>query len=281
MRLLIFPIIFLFTMSPAFSQLLETEIELSYKSNADKTSTLSASLEDEDGLVPENSTIVFKLIGDSLETELGRVIADEGGNAVLKLDKPGELFTLHQAEFRAEYAGSDEHEGSNADIMIREAEFSMKAEIIDSVYTVLFQLNSWDEEGELTGVEDGEIYVYVPRLFGQLKVGEAWTDDEGQDQTKIPYDIPGDEQGVITLISRIDEHEEFGTLEISQEIDWGVPLSEINAESRELWTDKPPLWMVITFVVLMVAVWSHYLIIFLNLRKIREDEGDSGILWNN
>ena len=212
---------------PGWAQPLETELELIYKGYSNGSSSLIVDIEDEDGTIPENAEINFYLVQDTLETLLGKEMADHKGRAQFDIEDRSKLFgSDHMANFKVVYEGTEEYEGSETDITIKDAVFTMTQEVIDSVNTLVFNLSSWDDEGEEIGVEDGEIYIFVPRLFGDLNVGEAWTDEDGFDQTKFPIDIPGDSEGKISIIARIDEHEEFGYLEVRETSNWGVPLVE-------------------------------------------------------
>jgi hypothetical protein len=90
---------------------------------------------------------------------------------------------------------------------------------------------------------------------------------------EVPADLPGDAKGNITLLARLDENETFGNLEASVQQQWGKAVSDKSEEQpRALWSSHPPLWMLITFIVLMVAVWGHYIIIVYELIRLRKEQ---------
>jgi heme/copper-type cytochrome/quinol oxidase subunit 2 len=53
----------------------------------------------------------------------------------------------------------------------------------------------------------------------------------------------------------------------------GKPVSDKDQVApRALWSAHPPLWMMITFIVLMVTVWGHYVVIVYELFRLRKEE---------
>jgi len=113
----------------------------------------------------------------------------------------------------------------------------------------------------------------VHRLFYPLKVAEGTTDENGEASAEIPNNLPGDPKGNLTLIGRLDENETYGNLEASVIQPWGIPVSDkLQKQPRALWSEHPPLWMLITFIVLMGAVWGHYLVIIIQLFRLRKEE---------
>jgi hypothetical protein len=115
--------------------------------------------------------------------------------------------------------------------------------------------------------------IFVHRLFNPLKVGEGTTDENGEATVEIPGKLPGDAKGNITLLAKLDENELYGNLESSVTQQWGIPVSDkLGEQPRALWSPHAPLWMMITFIILMCTVWGHYLVIFIQLFRLRKEE---------
>ena len=76
--------------------------------------------------------------------------------------------------------------------------------------------------------------------------------------------------GNIEIIARISEHDEYGTLEISEKIKWGtlVPI-EIQKNKRALW-GRPPIWIIVAVTTAFAAAWIHYLMAIYSLLKVRK-----------
>ncbi len=125
-------------------------------------------------------------------------------------------------------------------------------------------------DGEKVPLSDEEVYVFVPRMFSFLTIGQAYFED-GVASVEFPDDIPGDEHGKLVVIGRIEDHWQFGNVEKRIETNWGVPSSHAVAEShRALWTQIAPLWMIITLSVMLAGVWGHYLYAIICLFRIKK-----------
>ncbi len=215
----------------------------------------------------------FYLMNDTMEQELGAVNADMKGVALLNVkadaitpDKEGKL------HFKAVVAGNKSMEGANEELTIKRAILTITPVKEDSLLSVSVKLVDM-VSGVETPVKEAVIGIFVTRLFNPLKVVEATTDENGEASVEFPANLPGDAKGNLTLLARLDESEVYGNLEASSEQKWGVPVSNLNEEQpRALWSSHPPMWMLITFIVLMVTVWGHYIVIIYELFRLRKEQ---------
>lgn len=218
--------------------------------------------------------VTFFNVTDESEVELGHVISNDQGKATLNIKTDKLLPNADgQITFKAVYAGNKSIESFEEEIYVQRGVLRMTAEVIDSVYTaavVIYDLIT----GEEVPVPEATVGLYVKRSFRPLPIGEATTDENGEAVFEIPYGLPGNDKGVITLIAKVEEHELFGNLEASLEKPWGTPVSsKIATAPRALWSTRPPLWMLITFIILITTVWGHYIVIIFELFRLRK-EGD-------
>ena len=262
----------------AQDELLSVDMELKYfQKNNDFE--LMAILVDEDGEPIEGLEVLFTAHISAANVKLGTATSNQKG--VASIIKPlNELRKLgHQFHFESVFTGNSTYDAVSSERDIRDVNLFFTTEIIDSVYTVGIQLNGWTAENEIEPIPDTDVVLYVPRLFSLLPIGEAYTNKQGGDQFEFPMDLPGGPNGELAIISRIEEHEDFGTIEFSHQTTWGMPLSgqESNLQ-RTLWTPDAPLWMVITFSILMVGAWGHYLLIVIKLFQIRRQGNTKGEL---
>ncbi|NJN41350.1 MAG: hypothetical protein HC811_03025 [Flammeovirgaceae bacterium] len=141
---------------------------------------------------------------------------------------------------------------------------------MDSLYIAAIQVMKWNTDMSEEPVPDIDILFYVPRLFSLLPVGEAYTNKQGSDEFEFPMDLPG-QNGELTIVSRIEDHDDFGTIEVSNETNWGVPIANGNSKlPRALWSPDAPMWMLISFFILMAGVWGHYLYVVINMFQIQK-----------
>jgi hypothetical protein len=114
------------------------------------------------------------------------------------------------------------------------------------------------------------ITVYVKRMFNPLPVGEITLDENGNGSIEFPKDIPGDLEGNIIIISKFDDHPEFGNVERRMKMQWGIPfIAQDHSSRRALWTKTAPKWMIYTLSILLAGVWGHYLFTFISLVRIK------------
>lgn len=142
----------------------------------------------------------------------------------------------------------------------------------DSLLTVTVKLVDLSSGAELP-VPETAVGIYVARMFNPLKVGEGTTDENGEAVIEVQKGLPGDAKGNLTLFAKLDESEDFGKLEASVVQPWGKAVSDkIEDQPRALWSSSPPIWMLATFIILMSIVWGHYVVIIVQLFRLRKEE---------
>lgn len=246
-------------------------IELVATQKGDQGIDLKATVTDDENSEPvKGLTIQFSGTAGDQTLALGEATTNALGIAELKggnfdaLRKAAHAFT-----FTATFAGNENFETNNASVDMAEVAIELKAETIDSVNMVVVNVASWNEKGESIPFAEGEVKIYVPRMFSLLPLGDITTDEVGYGELKFPNDLPSSISGELTLVARIEEHESFGNAEASVASQWGVKVDAQSSRlSRTLWSPDAPLWMVVTFIVLMVGVWYHYGLIVYELIKV-------------
>lgn len=219
--------------------------------------------------------ITFLQLTDGTENELGFAVTDGFGKAVfnIKADsmKPDEEGKLN---FKAVFAGNKHMESADGEVSIKRARLEITPVKADTTLTAKVRLVDLGT-GKEVPLPETAVGVFVDRSFKPLKIGEGTTDENGEATVEVPKNLPANAKGNITLMAKIDENETYGNLEASVEQKWGVPVSDkIKELPRALWSAHPPIWMMITFIILMSTVWGHYLVIVVQLFRLRKEEPD-------
>ena len=212
-------------------------------------------------------------VTDSAEQELGSLITDRNGVAVFNV-KPEQVIVNPEGmiHFKAVLGPVKKMESTEGEVTVKRALLTITPVKEDSLYSVQVKLVDLTT-GEETPVPETALGIFVKRSFNPLKIGEITTDENGEGSTEIANNLPGDAKGNITLLARLDENETYGNLEASVVQQWGVPVSDkIEDQPRALWSSHPPLWMLITFIILMLAVWGHYIVIVYELFRLRKEQ---------
>jgi hypothetical protein len=219
--------------------------------------------------------ITFLQVTEDAEKVLGFVITDGFGKAVfnikaeqLQTDKEGKL------HFKAMFAGNKQMAPADGEVTIKRARLEITPVKEDTILSVKVKLIDVGTGTEIP-VPETALGIFVQRSFKPLKIGEGTTDVNGEATVEVPNDLPGDAKGDITLLVKLDENEIYGNLEAAVVQKWGVPVSDkLNELPRALWSAHPPYWMMITFIILMSTVWGHYLVIIIQLFRLRKEEPD-------
>lgn len=218
-----------------------------------------------------NKKVSFFAIGDEDEKPLGVVMTNARGIASLKLSSKN--MTLNAdgyLSFAARFEGNDELEESEGDLSILRAGMKLTAVKEDSTLILSLNVNALSTDGESPIVE-ADVVVYVKRMVGKLKVGEGTTDEEGNVDIEFPTDLAGDNKGNLQITVFIEDFEEYGNIAATTVQPWGIPVSyDISEMPKALWSPQPPSWMVITFFILMAAVWGHYAVVVYKLSQLRK-----------
>ena len=99
--------------------------------------------------------------------------------------------------------------------------------------------------------------------------------ENGEFEYEFPTDIPGDDDGDLTVVVSIEDHDDFGNLIQEKSVNWGihktVPVKKVK---NTLWSESAPLWMYIVLTILLVGVWANYIYTIVNLFRIKKEGSD-------
>jgi hypothetical protein len=201
------------------------------------------------------------------------VNTNNDGIAYLIVDKDTKLKTEEDGRviFKAAFEGNDTLENIEQEISLKDATIRITFDQVDSVRTVNAQLLEID--GSDTIPAGGQtVNFYVPRMFSLLKIAEETTDESGNISFEFPNDLPGQKNGMVAVVAKLEDNEIYANIEIKRIIKWGIPLVNPVPEShRTLWTEVAPLWMIITLSIMLVGVWGHYIYTIVQLFLIRQE----------
>jgi len=225
--------------------------------------TLTARIKGERGRKKvAEAEIEFYNVSDTSDIFLGKATTDTDGVAILEITKNQNISPNSDREFMysALFRGNEVYNDVSKSITLKEVNMDVSFIEIDSIKNIVVTVFELDASGEEIPVEEDVIF-YVPRQFSLLKIGEAELQD-GNGMIEFPVTLPGDSIGDLKIIARIEESREYGTVETIGVKDWGKPRPPVIVEARRgLGDTDAPLWMVYTLIVLLSAVWFHYLYI--------------------
>ena len=163
-------------------------------------------------------------------------------------------------------------------------------EVFDKVNMQL----SWDQSAgnvvvKLTGTKGDlvkpisglEVKLFVRQYFGNMVVDKPNdTDAEGKVRFIFPKTLPGDSSGNVSLLAQLSNEELFGLVKTEAVLAIGVPTNRppLN-EPRALWNvvQKTPIWLLITYITGVLAVWGFIFLVLFKLKAIFELGKKEGI----
>jgi hypothetical protein len=118
-------------------------------------------------------------------------------------------------------------------------------------------------------VENAIVQFAVRRSFGNLKLGDDKTLDDGTAAVKFPADLPGGATGELNLIAEVKDTAAYagGCAELVAE--GGARMAaDADAFPRSLWTPHAPVPLLLVIFSLMAGVWITYGCVVLQLISI-------------
>ncbi len=263
---------------PLFSQgseKIKPSIQLQYLKNTDDQRILQTSLtcsKNRMELPLPGMEIAF-YSGSSPKKLVAKVVTDIKG--IAKLDLGNDIKPNSENDgkwaFSSEFTGNDTIEACRSNVTVRDMKLELNLSVADTIKTVAVRAFTF-EGGREKPVKGEVVKVYVPRMFSLLPIGELTLDDAGTSSIEFPRDLPGDKEGNLVVIAKIEENENFGNIEKKETIKWGLPTDySVPVTHRALWTKIAPKWMIYSLSVLLVGVWGHYLFAIISLIRIKID----------
>ena len=123
-------------------------------------------------------------------------------------------------------------------------------------------------------IVDLELYFFVERTLSLLPIGDDFyfTDEDGIIEVEFPMDLPGDENGNVTIVTKIMESDEYNDLSVESVKQWGIPIviEDPKDEKRSLWAAaaNAPMSLILIICSLILAVWYVICYILYKLYRI-------------
>jgi hypothetical protein len=210
---------------------------------------------------------------------LGKVVTDNIGKARIGLPPSFQNTwdSLNEFKFLAQSEQPAGQEALSADVTIKKAVLTIDTISEDGVRTVTAELKE-KNGNDWVPVKDIEMKLGVKRLNGNLSVGDKDTytaDSSGISSAPFLRDsIPGDQQGIITLVAEVDDNDTYGNLVTEKTVDWGkaiAPQKDFFAQ-RTLWArgSEAPVWLLITVFAIAIGIWGTILYLVMQILKIKK-----------
>lgn len=257
----------------------EATMVLSYTKNADlkKTATAVVKVKNKEGkfVAAKNAHVNFYVM-DGKELKLLKTEnSDKNGQAVIQLPKDLPL----NEELSFNIVAKIENDPLYADVQeqmhYKDANLTVSLNPRDTSRVVTAKITQTGKDGKEIPVKGIEVKFYVQRMFGNMPAAEdyaATTEENGEATFTYPKNIPGDKDGNMNVVAKIEDNEQLGNIETKAGTYWGKALAVTGDPfPRALWEPYAPLPLVIVISTLFGGVWCTYFFIFFQLRKIKTE----------
>ena len=223
----------------------------------------------------------IKLYLDSVSSSLlitDKAVTDETGKAnagmPTSLQKEWDASPTHK--FIAEASGVKEFEGERAETEITKARLLIDTATGSETRNIIATFRAL-ENGKWNPVKDVEIKIAIKRMDGNLTVGDEptyTTDSSGIVTAEFKRDsIPGDANGNIVLIAKVEENDNYGNLSVEKTAKWGAPFkyySTFNERSLFASRNKTPIWLLFMAYFIIGIVWGTLIYLVFQIFKIKK-----------
>jgi len=131
------------------------------------------------------------------------------------------------------------------------------------------------KNGEWMPVKAVEIKVAIKRSGSDLAVGDKdsyTTDSTGTISAEFSRaGIPGDKNGLLTLVAKVEDNDTYGNLRVEKSEPWGAALKLTDTfDKRSLWAArfKTPLWLLLMEYSIFLSVWSVVIYLIFQIARI-------------
>ena len=220
-------------------------------------------------------TLKLFLNNDSADNLIKEVVTDEKGEASSPI--PPSLKAAwdrsSKRTFLVHFPGDSNYTAAEGDLTVGRAKIVVDTAGGRKVVATVFE---WKDTGwaPVKGIDVG---IAIKRLNAYLNVNQTatfTTDSTGTVLADFKRDsIPGDANGNIVIVAKVDDNDNYGNLLQEMTDPWGVKFAATNAFwERTLFAtrDKAPIWLLLMAYSIVACVWGTLVFLVINLFRIKK-----------
>jgi hypothetical protein len=165
---------------------------------------------------------------------------------------------------------AQDEEKPKDEVKVTDAKIKLVFDTADGAKLIKAIVTGKDATGAEVPVKDITVKIQIKKSFGALNVegDNMATDDAGTVTVEFPKAMPGDKDGNVTVLAKVEDDPKVGDIETESVSKFGIPSQiENQSNTRALWAagSNAPIPLVITVVGLIVLVWGTIIYILLKL----------------
>ncbi len=223
------------------------------------------------------SDIPLKLYlnNDSATNLIKAVVTNAKGEAaaIIPASLKNEWVASSRHRFIATFDGNKKYESAKADISVERAKILIDTTSDKKIVASVFELKdtSW------VPIKGVDVIIAIKRMDAYLNVNETATfstDSTGQASADFKRDnIPGDANGNIVIVAKVDDNDQFGNLLVEKTVPWGakfIPVNNFDKRTLFATSGKAPIWLILIAGSIVICVWGVLILLVVNLFRIRK-----------
>jgi len=215
------------------------------------------------------------LNNDAIENSIGTVVTNNKGEAtaIIPASAKAQWASSIKHTFLASFEGDKRYASTKADLTVGKAKILIDTTSDRKITATVLEMKdtSW------VPVKGVELKMGVRRLDADISVNETatfTTDSIGQATAEFKRDsIPGDANGMITLVAKMEDNDQYGNLLIELPVAWGAkftPVSTFNRRTLFATRDKAPIWLMFIAYSIVFTVWGILVSLVVTVFKIKK-----------
>lgn len=206
---------------------------------------------------------------------IGKVITDEKGKAATNI--PPTLEKIWKANpnhtFIAVIDKTKRFDETSTELTVAKARITIDTADDKNVSATFTEFKG----GAWVPVKGVEVKLGIKRQGGDLQIGDEQsftTDSLGKVKGEFKkIGIPGDKNGNLFLVAKVEDNDTYGNLRIEKSYQWGTRfVAEKDFFHRALWASQfhSPVWLIFLAYSILIAVWGTLIYLVFLLLKIRQ-----------
>ncbi len=128
------------------------------------------------------------------------------------------------------------------------------------------------DNGETENLEGVPVTISSRKTFGNLKIGETTTGENGKSEFSLPEHLIGDEEGKVSLVVSLNE--DYEAKEVVLDNAKIATPKDVTGLIRQgvIWStnENLPLWLIGSFLVMVAGAWITIIYVIVQIVKIKK-----------
>lgn len=172
--------------------------------------------------------------------------------------------------FSMQAFSQEDTSSANSDEGKTQALLELKMGANDTMYVATAMLTNAETKQPL---KDVEVIFSVPRMFGQMEIGNATTDTTGTASIEFPFDIrANDKKGLFAVVAKVEDNDNIKNVSAQAQVRSKLAFPADKPVPRAIMGSRAPWWLVASFWGSVGSIWGLFLYSLFLAYKIKKSK---------